>query len=202
VIVRRPRRGRKYQKPLPTGDILSCPFCSGEHEVLAYSVSKGKSGERKVRTWACPKVGRLSLNQGKQWDEYIESIIVRPTPKVRTSGLGSVQSLGGASDTIAQPSASCGPSDTGHGISNHHGIQTSKGTRMRSALNVSLRRRSAGSVCASARPPRVSTPCVNPADAYSMLREHLTDDSPPSLSSVLSVHSFGRRRRSRTHRPL
>ena len=104
VIARRPRRGRKYQEPQLTGDKLSCPYCSQEHDVVYYLVAKGKKGEKKVRTWICPRVGKLPLNQGRQWDEYIGGIIVKDRSEVEASVHREAQTFEGVTSPEAQPS--------------------------------------------------------------------------------------------------
>jgi hypothetical protein len=103
VIARRPRRGRKYQEPQPTGDKVDCPYCSQEHDVVYYLVTKGRRGEKKVRTWICPMVGKLPLNQGRKWDEYIESIIVRPGSEVEPLAHLEAQTSEGDTHTWSRP---------------------------------------------------------------------------------------------------
>jgi hypothetical protein len=45
---------------------------------------EGEEGERKVRTWECPKAGRMSLNLGVKFQQYIDSIIIRRGEKARS----------------------------------------------------------------------------------------------------------------------
>jgi len=77
TIRRRARPGRRCQKPRETGEELSCPFCGIAHPVLYYAIREGQEGERKIKSWECPKAGKMSLNVGKRFQEYIDSIIIR-----------------------------------------------------------------------------------------------------------------------------
>lgn len=76
TIGRRARSGRRCQRPKETGERLECPFCGDVHPVLYYIMQAGKASERKVRTWECPRTGRMSLNINPRFQDYISTITV------------------------------------------------------------------------------------------------------------------------------
>jgi len=85
-VVRRSKPGRRCQKPRETGERLLCPFCGNPHPVLYFAIREGEEGERKVRTWECPKAGRMSLNLGAGFQQYVEGLIIGRRGKARNEG--------------------------------------------------------------------------------------------------------------------
>ncbi|MDH3365789.1 MAG: hypothetical protein OEM29_07310 [Thermoplasmata archaeon] len=76
-IARKSRPGRRCQTPESTGEKLGCPYCEGIDEVISYKVRSGQKGERTVKSWICPKIGKMPLNMSRKFQDYIESIIIR-----------------------------------------------------------------------------------------------------------------------------
>jgi hypothetical protein len=76
TIERRARPGRRSQRPRETGEKLSCPFCGSTHPVLCYTMREGEEGERKIRSWECPKAGKMSLNVSSKFQDYIGTILM------------------------------------------------------------------------------------------------------------------------------
>ena len=184
VIARRPHRGRKYQEPQLTGDKLSCPYCSQEHDVVYYLVAKGRKGEKKVRTWICPKVGKHPLNQGRQWDEYIESIVVRQGLEVEPSAHGEAQTFEGVSYPEAQPSTTVEMPCETHNDMGQLGFSTSQELKPEVKVTPSPQTtRSLAEFPAAAFVRTVATHKVprHIRESYSAAVKGSTDKSPRSL---------------------
>lgn len=194
VITRRPRRGRKYQEPQLTGDKLSCPYCSQEHDVVYYVVAKGKKADKKVRAWICPKVGKLPLNQGRQWDDYIESIILRNRSEVEATSHREAQTLEGVTSPEAQPSLTLEtPSETYNDMGQ---LDFSANQELKPEVKVTpspqARRSLAEFHAASfARPARIGKVRRNLLESYSSAVKCFTDKSPRSLDRVLDKYVSG-----------
>jgi hypothetical protein len=194
VITRRPHRGRKYQEPQATGDKVSCPYCSQEHEVVYYVVTKGKKTKKKVRAWMCPKVGKLPLNQGRQWDDYVESIIVRNSPEVEASAHREAQTFEGcASPEYSSSLTDELPGGTNDGIAQ---INPSASEELRSELEVAPSQQTTRSlakfpVSALASPTGTGKVRLNLAESYIRAVTGSTDNSPRSLKSILDGYVSG-----------
>jgi len=194
VITRRPRRGRKYQEPQLTGDRLNCPYCSQEHDVVYYLVAKGKKGEKKVRTWICPKVGKSPLNQGRQWDEYIGSIIVGHGSEVEVSARREAQTFEGVTSPEARPSLTLEmPSETYNDMgqldfSTHQKLKPEVKVTPSLQTTRSLAEFQAASF---ARPARTGKVRRNLPGSYSSALKGFIDKPPRSLDRVLDKYISG-----------
>jgi len=201
VITRRPHRGRKYQEPQPTGDKVSCPYCSQEHDVVYYLVAKGKKAEKKVRAWICPKVGKLPLNQGRQWDDYVESIIVRNRSEVEATSHREAQTLEGVTIPEVQPSLAVETSSETYNDIGQLDFSTIE--KLKSEVKVTPSPHTARSlaefpVTALARPVGTRKVRRDMLEPYSRAVTRFADKSPRSLDRVLDRYLSGTKEPSRT----
>jgi len=201
VIARRPRRGRKYQEPQLTGDKLSCPYCSQEHDIVYYIVVKGRKGEKKVRTWICPKVGKLPLNQGRQWDEYIGSIMVGHGSEVEASVHREAQTFEGVAPPEARPSLTVEMPTETHEAIEQLDSSSRKDAKPEAEVTPSLpTTRLLAEFPAAALARRGGTRKVRRAllESYSRAVTSFTDRSPKSLDRILDRYASGVKETSRT----